>query len=95
MQDWRVVGIMWTIHFEAPAEGEVRISPGNDRDDEIAVRYRIADGIIEVDPWPFGVNSHEGYLVGYQLDGYPTVLEPVMLLIALVRQLQDIARRAS
>jgi hypothetical protein len=71
--------IAFDFCFEVPAEGEVRIFPRNDRDDELAVGYRIEGGTIWVDPWPFGVTSHTGYLVGYQLDGYPTVLEPVML----------------
>ena len=71
--------IAFDFCFEAPAEGEVRIFPRNDRDEEVAVGYRVEGGTIQVDPWPFGVASHTGYLVGYQLDGYPTVLEPVML----------------
>jgi hypothetical protein len=71
--------IAFDFCFEAPAEGEVRIFPRNERDQEVAVGYRIEGGTIQVDPWPFGVGSHAGYLVGYQLDGYPTVLEPVML----------------
>jgi hypothetical protein len=75
--------IAFDFCFEAPAKGEVRIFPRNDRDDEVAVQYRIEDGTIEVAPWPFGVDSTTGYLVGYQLDGYPAVREPVMLLYRL------------
>jgi hypothetical protein len=71
--------IAFDFCFEAPAEGEVRIFPKSDRDDEVAVQYRIEDGTIVVDPWPFGIDSHTGYLVGYQLGGYPAVLEPVLL----------------
>jgi len=71
--------IAFDFCFETPAEGEVRIFPRNDRDEDIAVRYRIADSAIQVDPWPFGVKSYAGYLVGYKLDDYPKVLEPVML----------------
>jgi len=79
--------IAFDFCFEAPAEGEVHIFPRNDRHEEVAVSYRIEGGTIQVDPWPFGVASYTGYLVGYQLDGYPTVLEPAMLpylLVALV-----------
>ena len=79
--------IAFDFCFEAPAEGEVRIFPRNDRDEEVAVGYRIEDGTIRVDPWPFGVDSHSGYLVGYQLEGYPAVLEPVMLPYRLVRSI--------
>jgi hypothetical protein len=71
--------IAFDFCFEAPAAGEVRIFARNDRDDEIAVGYRIADGAIHLDPWPFEVASHTGYVVGYQLEGYPSVLEPVMV----------------
>jgi len=77
--------IAFDFCFEVPAEGEVRIFPRNDRDDEVAVAYRIETGTIQVNPWPFGVDSHTGYLVGYQLDGYPAMLEPVMLTYRLVQ----------
>jgi len=79
--------IAFDFCFEAPAEGEVRIFPRSDRDDEVAVGYRIEGGTIWVDPWPFGVDSHAGYLVGYQLEGYPTVLEPVIVPYQLVRSI--------
>lgn len=71
--------IAFDFCFEAPAGGEVRIFPRNDQDEDRVVRYRIAGGTIQVDPWPFGVANHLGYLVGYQRAGYPTVLEPVMV----------------
>ena len=77
--------IAFDFCFEVPAEGEVRIFPRNDRDDEIRVGYRIEGGTIRVNPWPFGVDSHTGYVVGYQLEGYPTKLEPVMARYQLVR----------
>jgi hypothetical protein len=77
--------IAFDVCFEAPAEGEVRIFPSNDRDEEIVVRYRTMEGAIQVAPWPFAVDSHTGYLVGYQLDGYPTLLEPLLLTYQLAR----------
>ena len=61
------------------AWSEQPLLPRNDRDEEVTVGYRIADGAVQVDPWPFSVGSYAGYLVGYQLDGYPTVLEPVVM----------------
>src|SRR6266511_4548936 len=76
--------IVFDLCVDAPAEGEVHIFPRNDRHEEVAVSYRIEGGTIQVDPWPFGVASYTGYLVGYQLDGYPTVLEPAMLPYLLV-----------
>ena len=78
--------IAFDFCFEAPAEGEVPIFPHNASDEAIVVRYRTEAGVITVDPWPFGVDHHTGYLVGYQLDKYPVVLEPVLLPYTLTRE---------
>jgi hypothetical protein len=77
--------IAFDFCFEAPAAGAVRIFPKNARDDDVQVHYRIAEGRIEVEPWPFAVDSHAGYLVGYQLDGYPMVLEPIVVVYRIVQ----------
>jgi hypothetical protein len=50
--------IVFDFCFEAPAQGEVRIFPRNDRDEQITVRYRVAGSTIHVDRWPFSVESH-------------------------------------
>jgi hypothetical protein len=50
--------IAFDFCFEAPAEGEVRIFPRYDRDEEVVVGYQIEDGIIEVNRWPFGMDSY-------------------------------------
>ena len=75
--------IAFDFCFEAPAEGAVPIFARND-DVEVAVHYRIMGGAITVAPWPFAADRHCGYLDGYQLDGYPTTLEPVMLPYQLI-----------
>lgn len=76
--------IAFDFCFEAPAEGAVRIFPRTSHDEEVAVSYRIEHGIIQVSPWPFNLDSSSGYLVGYQRDGYPVHLEPVILPYQLV-----------
>lgn len=81
--------IAFDFCFEAPAEGVVRIFPRNGREDEVEVSYRIEGGTIQANPWPFNVDSHVGYLVGYQLDRYPTVLEPTMVPYRLVRGIME------
>jgi hypothetical protein len=77
--------IAFAFCFEAPAQGSVRIFPHNDADDEVEVSYNVGEGKIQVTPWPFAVDSHRGYLVGYRLEGYPEVLEPVMVPYELVK----------
>jgi hypothetical protein len=76
--------IAFDFCFEAPAEGNVRIFPRNGRDEEVTVGYQVKEGTIAVNPWPFGVESQRGSLVGYQLEGYPAVLEPVIVRYRLV-----------
>jgi hypothetical protein len=71
--------IAFDFCFEVPTSGEVGIFPRDDDDAEVVVSYQVAGDTISVDPWPFGVSDATGYLVGYQRDGYPQVLEPVLL----------------
>ncbi len=77
--------IAFAFCFEAPAQGAVRIYPHYDADEEVEVSYQVEGGTIRVDPWPFAVDSHRGYLVGYHLEGYPEVLEPVMVTYELAK----------
>ena len=78
--------ISFAFCFEAPAQGSVRIFPHNGGDEEVEVSYRVEEGKIRVTPWPFAVDRHCGYLVGYRLEGYPEVLEPVMVKYELIKQ---------
>jgi hypothetical protein len=72
--------------FDVPASGEISIFPRNGNDGEVAVKYHVEDGVISANPWPFSVDSYEGYLVAYQLDGYPEQLDPVILTYELRRK---------
>jgi hypothetical protein len=71
--------LSFSLCFDVPASGEISIFPRNGEDKEVAVKYRVEDGLISADPWPFAVDSYEGYLVAYQSDGYPEQLDPVIL----------------
>lgn len=71
--------------FEAPVEGTVEVFSQWDVEKAVAVHYRVAEGIITVDFWFFGVSRHTGYLVGYRREEYPEVLEPVILHYELLR----------
>ena len=65
--------------FELPAEAKISVFPRNDSKDEVSIHYHVEDGIIHATPWPFSVDTYEGYIVGYKLDGYPDQLDPVIL----------------
>jgi hypothetical protein len=77
--------IAFDFCFEAPTEGAVPIFARTTSSEEVMVRYRIEAGVITADPWPFAVDWHTGYLVSYQLPGYPVTLEPVILAYTLTK----------
>ena len=72
--------------FDAPASGSISLFPRNDEDTEVNVQYHVEDGEINITPWPFSVDEHRGYLVAYQMDGYPERLDPVILPYLLKRK---------
>ena len=75
--------LSFKLCFDVPASGKISIFPRNDEDTEVAVEYHVEDGVISADPWPFTVDSYEGYLLAYKLDGYPEILDPVILTYTL------------
>jgi hypothetical protein len=65
--------------FEQPMQGNVAIFPRSNSEIEIPVYYSIDQTHIHVTPWPFSADVMSGYLIGYQLEGYPARLDPVLL----------------
>ncbi len=43
------------------------------------ITYKLSQGKVTLDKWPFSVPKIEGYILGYQQDGYPENLQPVVL----------------
>lgn len=72
--------------FEAPASGKLSVFPHNAEETEVVVEFHVENGEINVSPWPFSVDEYQGYLVAYQMDGYPTRLDPVILPYRLQRK---------
>ncbi len=71
--------LSFELCFDVPASGSIAIFPRNGEDKEVTVEYHVEDGEISVSPWTFSVDEHRGYLVAYQMDGYPERLDPVIL----------------
>ncbi len=71
--------IAFDFCFEVPNEGSVQVYRRWDSDEEVELHYRIDGPAIAVAPWPFAVPSHRGYVVAYELEGYPHRLEPVLI----------------
>jgi len=43
------------------------------------ITYKLSKGKIILDKWPFNVPKIEGYILGYEQNGYPENLQPVLL----------------
>jgi len=66
--------------FETPKEHTLAISPHVDWDATVDVTFHVGEkGDVWVDPWVFRVESIEGFVLGYQADGYPDKLEPELI----------------
>jgi hypothetical protein len=78
--------ISFTFCFDTPDLGEVSVFPQNRKDTEVSVRYHVENGMISVEPWPFSINSYDGYILAYPLDGYPEQLDPFILPYRLERK---------
>jgi hypothetical protein len=71
--------ISFDFCFEQAASKEFPVFPRNDSKDEVSIRYHVEDGNIHAAPWPFSVDTYEGYIIAYKLEGYPDKLDPVIL----------------
>jgi hypothetical protein len=71
--------LSFSFCFDVPASGELSIFPRNNEDGEVSIHYKVEDGLISAHPWPFALDRYEGYLLGYRSDGYPEVLDAVIL----------------
>ena len=78
--------ISFNFCFDVPASGEVSIFSRNDEGTEVTVHFEVEDGVIHVDPWPFSIDEHVGYLVAYYVEGYPERLDPFILPYRLQRK---------
>jgi hypothetical protein len=70
------------FHFSFEVERELSANVGMRVNDKrgTAVTYHIQPhGQIIIDPWPFAVPTISGMILGYQAEGYPDVLLPVVV----------------
>jgi hypothetical protein len=77
--------LSFSFCFDVLASGEISIFPRNGMNTEVTVKYHVEDGLISASPWPFSVDAYEGYILAYQLEGYPEQLDPFILPFTLRR----------
>ncbi|MDJ0752133.1 MAG: DUF3891 family protein [Ardenticatenaceae bacterium] len=72
--------VAFDFSFEREVERSYALYAQIDSREETAVTYTIGpEGAIGVDPWPFGVSSFSGVIIGYERPGYPDQLRPVVI----------------
>jgi hypothetical protein len=72
--------VAFDFAFGLPTERTRAVYNRTDSTEEVALNYGIRDGgEIWVDPWPFGVEAYTGFIMGFQLEGYPDKLQPELL----------------
>jgi hypothetical protein len=71
--------------FEAQRESSLPVSFRIGKEDEVSLTYKIQpDGVVLIAPWPFAAKTFSGLITGYQADGYPEKLEPLIIPYSIV-----------
>lgn len=79
--------VAFDFSFEEKIHQDTKVYTRQDSREETLVDYQLLDeGVIQVSPWPFSIDSYEGFLIGYEFEGYPERLEPVLLPYELKKQ---------
>jgi hypothetical protein len=72
--------LAFDFSFEKPGRDSIQVFTCRGSNLETAVSYQIGSGgEVWVDPWPFSATSISGILIGYQQEGFPEELRPVIV----------------
>lgn len=72
--------VAFDFSFEAPLEQTVMVGNEAGKETETAVTYQLkTEGRVLVAPWPFAVPFLSGSILGYQAEGYPDRLRPLVI----------------
>jgi hypothetical protein len=70
--------VAFDFSFEHPERGSVSVNAGPDRG-PVDVTYALdGEGGITLSPWPLGLPQLPGLILGFEADGYPERLVPVV-----------------
>jgi len=78
---WRLCdNVAFHFSFEIEQELTAKVCQRVGDEEETAVAYHVqSPGQIIIDPWPFAIPAFSGMIIGYQAEGYPDLLEPVVV----------------
>jgi hypothetical protein len=72
--------VAFHFSFEIEQELTAKVCARAGDEEETAVSYHVqSPGQIIIDPWPFTIPAISGMIIGYEEEGYPDVLKPVVV----------------
>jgi len=72
--------VAFDFSFERPTTETIELYDRCGSDQLTPITYQInPNGKIHIDPWPFSVPCYAGFILGYQREGYPDNLCPVIV----------------
>ncbi len=78
--------VAFHLSFEAPTTAQVSVNFQRDNLKTCELSYEILEsGRIHVTPWPFSVEQHTGFIMGYRAEGYPDKLDPLAVPFTLAQ----------
>ena len=79
--------VAFDFSFERPTTETIKLYAQRGADQMTPVTYQIRpNGKIHIDPWPFSEPCYSGFILGYQREGYPDNLCPVIVEFQLFPQ---------
>lgn len=78
--------VAYIFSFEMAMKMSLPVSPRVGSEETVTIDIVVDEsGIIQISPWTFRVESIEGYILGYEMEGYPERLEAVYMPFSLVK----------
>jgi hypothetical protein len=72
--------VAFHFSFEVARELTANVCTRTGDDAETVISYQIQPpGRVIIDPWPFAVSVISGMIIGYEAEGYPDLLKPVVV----------------
>lgn len=79
----RIVDLADSIAFDFSLEEDSKdsgeVSSRHGSNDLTSINFSIKGNVISMTPWPLSVERYEGFIVGYQKNGYPEKLDPCII----------------
>lgn len=77
--------IAFDFSLEEDSSGSVAVKRSKSAVDITNIAFTIHKNVITLEPWPLSVDMYEGFIIGYEKDGYPESLKPTVVPFTIKR----------